>query len=254
MRPLILWLSVLGLASCNSTETEITNAGLQGHWVSVGWGQSLSFDIATFRADSVRLIGLTTTNGWKHYALQGDRLRIDSDVVYHLALEGDTLDVTSAGKPEWSTRLVRLSPNPNAPPLDRVSVSTGWCLGECPHFDAVLDSTGTVYRRQYGPDGPLASQVSPDGRIAFERLHALASSLYADTTNRAIGGVIDDQEVALVLRFVDTTQVYAGTTSSFGRLRLLLAEVDDATDTLRFSPAPSEVDYESRAALDLVEY
>ena len=208
----------------------------------------MSFDVATFRADSVRLFGVIEFGGWTHYDLRGDTLfRDQRDEAYLLEFRGDTLMATPISEPErgttliskleWSTSLMPLHANPDAPVPDRIAISLGGCFGPCPHSDVEFDRSGTVYLRSYGEDGPLATQQATGAGETFARLSRLAANLRAGTTHY-IDSVFDDQEVALVLGYGDTTRVHTGSVHGFGRLRLLLAEARDAVPRLRFLRLP----------------
>lgn len=222
---------------------------LEGDWIYPDpWGGSLSFDAATFKADSVRLVGPGYSGSvWHQYEIH-EGLLLRDDETYRLRFNGDTLLATPVDDPERGTRLLPLRSTPEAPIPDRISVSTGWCLGSCPRWDVSFERGGQIWRREHTEEGSLTVGKAEAPEVV-DRLRTLAAALRADTLHYA-DMLFDDQEIAIVVQYKDSAHVHVGTAHGIGRLGLLFWNAWDAVDTLTFQPTSDPYDFESRRALE----
>lgn len=165
-----------------------------------------------FSGDSV----LWDNNTYEKYTFQNDTLIIWLDEPYrdfyegfkesekytilHLSKDSLALEhiekIISKNKYVYDTleiHLNRFEPIENQPKLIRVEYASGWCFGNCPQKDVVIDSSGYFY---YGPqeyDSVDQPYTSNSEKSLFEKISLLTSTIPVSRFDSLSGVGIDAQ-------------------------------------------------------------
>ena len=213
MKYYIFIFSVFFLFSCSNYSEEYEL--LQGDWNIVydGFFPIYGFNGYThFSGDSV----LWDNNTYEKFTFKNDTLFIWLDKPYQhiyeglkeyekyvilnlskdsLALEG--VNIYSDGyKVVYDTTQIllnRFKPIENQPRLIRIEYASGWCFGNCPQKDVIIDSSGYFY---YGPhefDNVDQPYTNNSEKELFNRIEFLTSTIPISRFDSLSGVGIDAQ-------------------------------------------------------------